>query len=138
MSLKDKIEALIIGLGLTSTRFADYIGVNRPIISHILSGRNKPSLEIIQKIVSKFPELGFNWISDDEDLDMEIISQIVKDKDFNALFSNFYSSRESNENKLTDPEGEIANSQAVKNGQKSIQKIVVFYTDNTFSTFDPS
>lgn len=138
MSLKDKIEALIIGLGLTSTRFADYIGVNRPIISHILSGRNKPSLEIIQKIVSKFPELGFNWISDDEDLDMEIISQIVKDKDFNALFSNFYSSRESNENKLTDHEGEIANSQAVKNGQKSIQKIVVFYTDNTFSTFDPS
>jgi transcriptional regulator with XRE-family HTH domain len=137
-SLKDKIESLIIGLGLTSTRFADYIGVNRPIISHILSGRNKPSLEIIQKIVSKFPELGYNWISDDDSIDMEIVDQIVKNKDFNALFSSFYSSRESNENKLLDNDTEIANSQAPKNGQKTIQKILVFYTDNTFSQFDPS
>jgi transcriptional regulator with XRE-family HTH domain len=137
-SLKDKIESLIIGLGLTSTRFADYIGVNRPIISHILSGRNKPSLEIIQKIVSKFPELGYNWIADEESIDMEIVDQIVKNKDFNALFSSFYSSRESNENKLLDNDTEIANSQASKNGQKTIQKILVFYTDNTFSQFDPS
>ena len=138
ISLKDKIESLIIGLGLTSTRFADYIGVNRPIISHILSGRNKPSLEIIQKIVSKFPELGYNWIADDESIDMDIVEQIVKNKDFNALFSSFYSSRESNENKLLDIDTEIANSQATKNGQKTIQKILVFYTDNTFSQFDPS
>jgi transcriptional regulator with XRE-family HTH domain len=138
MNLREKIEALIIGLGLTSTRFADYIGVNRPIISHILSGRNKPSLEIIQKIVSKFPELGFNWISDDDELDMDIVSQIVKNKDFNALFSSFYSSRELNENKSPDAETEILNSHAFKAGQKSIQKIVVFYSDNTFSTFDPS
>ena len=138
MSLREKIEALIIGLGLTSTRFADYIGVNRPIISHILSGRNKASLEIIQKIVSKFPELGFNWISDDEELDMEIVAQIVKNKEFNALFSSFYSSRESNENKIPDNDTEILNSQAFKNGNKTIQKIVVFYSDNTFSTFDPS
>jgi transcriptional regulator with XRE-family HTH domain len=137
-SLKDKIESLIIGLGLTSTRFADYIGVNRPIISHILSGRNKPSLEIIQKIVSKFPELGYNWIADEESIDMEIVDQIVKNKDFNALFSSFYSSRESNENKLLDNDTEISNSQAPKNGQKTIQKILVFYTDNTFSQFDPS
>ena len=137
-SLKGKIESLIIGLGLTSTRFADYIGVNRPIISHILSGRNKPSLEIIQKIVSKFPELGYNWISDDESIDMEIVDQIVKNKDFNALFSSFYSSRESSENKLLDNDAEISNSQASKNSQKTIQKILVFYTDNTFSQFDPA
>ena len=138
MTLRDKIESLILGLGLTSTRFADYIGVNRPIISHILSGRNKPSLEIIQKIVSKFPELGFNWISEDESLDMEIVAQIVKNQDFNDLFSNSYSSRESNENKNLDHNAEIFNSQAFGNTQKSIQKIVVFYSDNTFSQFEPA
>jgi hypothetical protein len=82
--------------------------------------------------------IGFNWISDDEDLDMEIVAQIVKNKDFNALFSSFYSSRESNENKIPDNDTEILNSQAFKNGNKTIQKIVVFYSDNTFSTFDPS
>jgi hypothetical protein len=84
------------------------------------------SLEIIQKIVSKFPELGFNWISDDEELDMEIVAQIVKNKDFNALFSSFYSSRESNENKIPDNDTEILNSQAFKNSNKSFKKLLRF------------
>lgn len=142
MDLKDKIERLIIELGLTSTRFADYIGVNRPIISHILSGRNKPSLEIIQKIVGSFPELGYNWISDEESLDLEIIKQIAINKDFNDLFFNNHSARESNEtNNLHNHEG-IFNSQGLKNNnnsnEKRISKIVVFYSDNTFSQFDPS
>lgn len=142
MDLKDKIERLIIELGLTSTRFADFIGVNRPIISHILSGRNKPSLEIIQKIVATFPELGFNWISDDESLDLEIVRQIAINKDFNDLSLNDHSSRESSViNESHNHEG-IFNSQGFKNGntskEKLISKIVVFYSDNTFSQFDPS
>lgn len=137
MELKDKIEKLILGLGLTSTRFADYIGVNRPIISHILSGRNKPSLEIIQKIVNKFPELGYNWISDEEQLDMEIVSQIVKNQDFNDLFTNIYSSRESSEKNNLELGKEIFNSKDIGNN-KRIEKIVVFYSDNTFKQFEQS
>ncbi len=137
MGLKDKIEKLILGLGLTSTRFADYIGVNRPIISHILSGRNKPSLEIIQKIVNKFPELGYNWIADEEQLDMEIVSQIVKNQDFNELFANMYTSRELNEKGSIDLHQEIFNSKDNGN-RKRIEKIVVFYSDNTFKQFEQS
>lgn len=137
MTLKDKIEKLILALGLTSTRFADYIGVNRPIISHILSGRNKPSLEIIQKIVNKFPELGYNWIADEEHLDMEIVSQIVKNQDFNELFANMYTSRELNEKSNVDLHQEIFNSKDIGNG-KRIEKIVVFYSDNTFKQFEQS
>lgn len=137
MELKDKIEKLILGLGLTSTRFADYIGVNRPIISHILSGRNKPSLEIIQKIVNKFPELGYNWIADEEQLDMEIVSQIVKNQDFNDLFTNIYSSRESSEKNNLELGKEIFNSKDL-GSKKRIEKIVVFYSDNTFKQFEQS
>lgn len=137
MELKDKIEKLILGLGLTSTRFADYIGVNRPIISHILSGRNKPSLEIIQKIVNKFPELGYNWIADEEQLDMEIVSQIVKNQDFNDLFTTIYTSRESNEKNNLELGKEIFNSKDLGN-KKRIEKIVVFYSDNTFKQFEQS
>ncbi len=137
MELKDKIEKLILGLGLTSTRFADYISVNRPIISHILSGRNKPSLEIIQKIVNKFPELGYNWIADEEQLDMEIVSQIVKNQDFNDLFTNIYSSRESSEKNNVELGKEIFNSKDLGN-KKRIEKIVVFYSDNTFKQFEQS
>jgi transcriptional regulator with XRE-family HTH domain len=131
MQLKDKINTLISGLGLSSSRFADLIGVTRPIISHILTGRNKPSLEIIQKIVSKFPELGYAWIADNEEISNELISEIANSRNFMSLFGNNHSSRELNENNLIDHQSEILNSQ----GDKKIDRIVVFYTDGTFGNF---
>ena len=43
--------------GLKPSSFADKIGVNRATISHILSGRNKPSIDFLQKLLSNYPEL---------------------------------------------------------------------------------
>ena len=48
--------------GLKSSSFADKIGVNRATISHILSGRNKPSIDFLQKLLSNYPELNANWL----------------------------------------------------------------------------
>ena len=47
---------------LKSSSFADKIGVNRATISHILSGRNKPSIDFLQKLLSNYPELNANWL----------------------------------------------------------------------------
>ncbi len=47
---------------LTSSNFADKIAVNRSRMSHILTGRNNPSLEIIQTILAKFPDLNPDWL----------------------------------------------------------------------------
>lgn len=47
---------------LTPSLFADEIGVQRSSISHILSGRNKPSLDFIQKILLRFPEIDPGWL----------------------------------------------------------------------------
>ena len=47
---------------LTPTQFADAIGVARPIVSHILSGRNKPSLEVVQRILAAMPDLSMPWL----------------------------------------------------------------------------
>ncbi|QNH63832.1 helix-turn-helix domain-containing protein [Hymenobacter sediminicola] len=47
---------------LTPTQFADAIGVARPVVSHILSGRNKPSLEVVQKIIGAFPDIALPWL----------------------------------------------------------------------------
>lgn len=58
----DRIREILNARQLTPTQFADTIGVARPIISHILSGRNKPSLEVVQKIVAAFPDLSLNWL----------------------------------------------------------------------------
>jgi transcriptional regulator with XRE-family HTH domain len=54
MDLNKKIEQIIVDKGMSPSFFADAIGVQRSSISHILSGRNKPSLDIIQKILRVF------------------------------------------------------------------------------------
>lgn len=58
----DRIRLLLSEQRLSSTQFADVIGVSRPVISHILSGRNKPSLEVVQKILAAFPDLSTTWL----------------------------------------------------------------------------
>ena len=47
---------------LKSSVFADKIGVNRATISHILSGRNKPSIDFLEKLLHVYPELNTNWL----------------------------------------------------------------------------
>lgn len=58
----ERIRALLGARQLTPTQFADAIGIARPIISHILSGRNKPSLEVVQRILAAMPELSMAWL----------------------------------------------------------------------------
>lgn len=58
----ERIREILQANQLTPTQFADSIGVARPIISHILSGRNKPSLEVVQKILTAFPQLSLDWL----------------------------------------------------------------------------
>ena len=48
--------------GLKSSELADNIGANRATISHILSGRNKPSIDFLQKLLSVYPNLNANWL----------------------------------------------------------------------------
>lgn len=58
----ERIKALLAARQLSPTQFADTIGVARPIISHILGGRNKPSLEVVQKIIAAFSDLSLPWL----------------------------------------------------------------------------
>jgi DNA-binding XRE family transcriptional regulator len=57
-----RIRELLETRQLTPTQFADLIGVGRPVISHILSERNKPSLEVVQKIIGAFPDVSLPWL----------------------------------------------------------------------------
>lgn len=62
MSLNERISKVIEYSNLSSSEFADEIDVQRSSISHITSGRNKPSLEFIIKIKSRFPEILWDWL----------------------------------------------------------------------------
>src|SRR4028119_2173636 len=66
--LNNTIKSFIVSKNLSPSKFADEIGVQRSSISHILSGRNKPSLDIVQKIIRRFPELGTDWLVEEPDL----------------------------------------------------------------------
>ncbi len=57
-----RIRQLISTKNMTSSGFADHVGVPRSTISHILSGRNKPSLELVQKILDAFPDIRTEWL----------------------------------------------------------------------------
>ncbi|MDE6494282.1 MAG: helix-turn-helix domain-containing protein [Bacteroidales bacterium] len=56
-----RIELLIQSQNLTSSQFADKIGIQRSGLSHILSGRNNPSLDFVQKVLAAFPDLNPRW-----------------------------------------------------------------------------
>ena len=62
MNLNERITKIIDYSKLSSSEFADEIDVQRSNISHIASGRNKPSLDFLIKIKNRFPELEWDWL----------------------------------------------------------------------------
>jgi len=61
-SLTDRVKMVMENEGFSPTSFADTIGVQRPSMSHILSGRNKPSIDIVQKIITSLPHYNPIWL----------------------------------------------------------------------------
>lgn len=142
MNLNEKIKMLISTLQMTPSQFADEIGVQRSSISHILSGRNKPSLEIIQKIVNSFPEVTYGWLLGNDAFDLN--TSIVSSRKANAQLRNY--GEQELRSKLTPDE--IQNQQFDDSSDKTesrldvkqrrIEKILIFYSDNTFSEYLPT
>ena len=60
--MKDRIQRILQEKQLTSAKLADLIEVQRSSISHILSGRNKPSMDFMEKILTCFPEISGDWL----------------------------------------------------------------------------
>ena len=57
-----RLESVLDYYNLSASAFADKIGVQRSSLSHLLSGRNKPSLDFIIKVIEVFPEVDLYWI----------------------------------------------------------------------------
>lgn len=61
-AFKERLDQILSHYEMTASAFADAIGVQRSSISHLLSGRNKPSLDFVLKVVGKFPEVNLYWL----------------------------------------------------------------------------
>jgi len=60
--MNSRIQLILKTKNISASKFADEIGVQRSSISHILSGRNNPSLDFIQKTLMRFPDISPDWI----------------------------------------------------------------------------
>lgn len=119
------LQELINVLGLSSSEFADKIGVSRAIISHIQSGRNKPSLSVVQKISTEFPQISLSWLINEE-------GPILKSSNKDVVKINI-------PEKETVPYSAISNNTPTKKSTVSRQliKIVHYYDDHSFEEYFP-
>lgn len=60
--MKDRILKIMQKEGLTNAEFAEKIGISTSSLSHIFSGRNKPSLEVVMRIHKACPYVNINWL----------------------------------------------------------------------------
>lgn len=60
--MRDRIQTLLENEQMTNKQFADAVGINPAAVSHLLAGRNKPSFDLVSKILEAFPALNPDWL----------------------------------------------------------------------------
>lgn len=133
-----RLEVVFEYYGLNASAFADKIGVQRSSLSHLLSGRNKPSLDFILKMLEHFPEIDLYWILNGKgkfpresksDTSVEKQSDVIPNVKREPAPSSFVDQSEPRAVQPKEP--------SVEKTEQAIDKIIVFYTDGTFSEYRP-
>lgn len=130
----------------TASSFSDTIGVQRSSLSHLLSGRNKPSLDLIMKIHESFPEVNLYWLLKGEEpfLCDEEVKNITEKKQKETTEIPELKKTEfaqCNQSILTTEkikEREILQPNITSDHTNTIEQIVVFYKNGTFKNFTPT
>lgn len=113
----NRIDQILKFHDLSASVFADTIGVQRSSISHLLAGRNKPSLEFVLKVVASFPEVDLYWLlfgkgsfpkKTKASTDVQAESKVVV-------------------------KSEVSCDTKPRNGD--IDKIIIFYSDGSFKSY---
>lgn len=115
----ERLQSIMSHYRLSASSLADAIGVPRSSISHLLSGRNKPSLDFVLKLIKAYPEVNLYWLLSGK---------------------GEFPPKESILDAKHNPKKDFGTS--LKNGPpepnaKSVSKIVFFYDDGTFETYHP-
>lgn len=121
-----RLQKVIDFYNENASSFAEKIGVQRSSISHILSGRNKPSLDFVMKVLSTFPEVELYWLLNGKGQFPE------KEKSRTEI------PFEENIKEVKKPQVVSQIKQIERNSasEKSIERIVIFYTDGSFKNFE--
>jgi transcriptional regulator with XRE-family HTH domain len=106
--ITERIKKIMDDNGLTPSQMADRIGVQRSAISHIISGRNRPSLDFVVKVLESFENVSSDWLLKGRNAD---VSTTLKGQSTG----------------LTDP--------LKVHGSRSIEKVLVLYSDKTVEEY---
>lgn len=141
-----RLEIILDYYALNASSFADRIGVQRSSMSHLLSGRNKPSLDFVMKILEVFPDVDLYWIlngkgsfpknTDEVTEAVKTPAPIPVNENFSDgdLFSQIDYKEPQKIEKVSSPE--IKNQNLVSE-EGEIEKIVIFYKNGTFKAYNP-
>lgn len=134
--MKERILEFLKAENKSSAQFAEEIGVQPSGISHILSGRNNPSLDFVMKMLEKYHDLSTEWLLFGKGL-------MYRDNRSRNLFDDNYVAQEIDFNKPVqeikdEPEKiKVTNlPPSISNASKAI-KIVWFYDDKSFDEYFP-
>jgi len=149
--MKDRLTQFLQSEQLSPARFADILGVQRSGISHILSGRNKPGFDFIEKIVIKFPNINAEWLitgkgkmykesppppptqSTSASVPAHTLSPSLQPEhriDSQSIKNNSLLPEIPTVKQTAPPEKTVT-------GERSISKIIILYTDKSFSEYHP-
>jgi transcriptional regulator with XRE-family HTH domain len=139
--MKERILEFLKAENKTSAQFAEEIGVQPSGISHILSGRNKPSLDFVLKMLEKYRFISTDWLLFgkgnmyketvmqslfEESADKpEISREIIRNENQNDIQSGKYSAN-TRKSEVISPKNEL-----------TVEKIVWFYENNSFREYFP-
>ena len=143
--MKERILKIMEREGLTPSKFAESIGIQRSAMSHIISGRNNPSLDVLLKILEKFTYVDSDWLLFGKG---EMIrGHVLTEPD---LFTNTpkimtevqavpeYRKEIGVETPVNIYKQPVIEQVTLENKpSKNVTKIMLFYSDNTFDTFVP-
>ena len=152
-----RLETIFEYYGLSASGFADKIGVQRSSLSHLLSGRNKPSLDFIMKIAEVFPEVDLYWILNgkgnfpkSDSIEKEILisdltpslfsenkAEEVKSENQPDLFSTEPTVEKNRVNETSEENFSNTRNFETLKKDSDIDRIVVFYKNGTFKHYLP-
>ena len=125
--MKNRIKQLIEHENVSSAQFAIEIGIGASSLHHIVSGRNNPSLDVIQKILARFPEINAEWlINGNGNMHRDVIQgELFDSPQKKSVLS--ASSPDLDDNALS----------SIRSANKPIERILILYKDQSFDIYYP-
>lgn len=146
--MREKLLKLLKTENLTSSRLAELLGVQPSGISHIMSGRNKPSFDLVQKILRRFPNINPDWLllDGEEMYRSDMKSQpsesalFASDSEPDQEYQNTESLSEQNDlsqtSVATNNQAKIPAAMQSLQSRGNIKRIIVLYDDRSFESYD--